>query len=159
MKTPRFGSIVAAALLVPAAAVPVWASGGTGRLMDITTHVVMQMAGMAGAPTMPPRTLHKKVCVPPEGFDPRPIVEAETKGKCSITNYSSHGGDVSFDMVCSTPAGNMTGHSTFHSGSADVTGNTHAKMSAGGFTMTMDSTYSGKQVGTCNYTPPGKTST
>lgn len=132
-------------------AVPVWAAGGAGRLMDVTTQVVVHMAGM---PAMPPRTLHKKVCTPPAGFDPRPIIRAQSKGKCNITNYRRQGGDVSFDTVCAMPAGTMTGHSDFHSTGSGVTGTTHSKVSVSGREMTMESTYTGKQVGTCNYTPP-----
>jgi hypothetical protein len=144
-------ALLAGSLGVAALAAPVWA--GSGQLMDLTIHVKETMAGMA---PMPPRTLQKKICTQPGQFDPQAFVAAQSKSDCKITNYKRDGKTVTFDEVCTAPMA-VTSHGVFHlADGQDFTGTMHTAFSAAGRAVTVDTDYTGKQDGSCDYQPKEK---
>ena len=151
MKTSCFGTIVVGALISMVAA-PLWAAGGDGSLMQVTTTIKQSMSGM---PAMPSRTLTRKVCTQPGSFDPHTLNKLNSHNRCKITNFKKQGDTVAFDQVCSAPMA-MTMHGTFRmTGGSNFTGSMHTSFDAGGgHPMTVDTEYAGKQIGTCKYTPP-----
>lgn len=150
MKTLRVERIAAGALLV-AAALPVWATSGSGNLMEITTHVRQTMSGM---PPIPPRTLTSKVCTRAGQLDRQGLAELNTRGQCKITQYRKQGNVIRFDEVCTAPMA-VTSHGEFHlTGGPDFTGSMHTAFSAAGHAIAVDTEYSGKRVGSCDYRPP-----
>lgn len=151
MKTRWPETMVLGALFAMAAA-PALAVGGDGSLMEVTTTIKQSMAGM---PAMPSRTMSHKVCTQPGSFDPHTLSKLDSHNQCEITNFKKRGDTVTFDQVCTAPMA-MTMHGTFHTtGGSNFTGSMHASFDAGGgHPMTVDTEYAGKQVGTCNYTPP-----
>ena len=151
MKTPCFGTIVLG-VLVSGVAVPACAAGGDGSLMEVTTTVKQSMSGM---PAMPSRTMTRRVCSAPGSFDPHALNKMNPDSQCRITNFKKQGDTVTFDQVCTAPMA-MTMHGTFRTtGGANFTGSMHASFDAGGgHPVTVDTEYTGKQVGTCDYKPP-----
>jgi hypothetical protein len=127
------------------------AHAGDGSLMEVTTTIKQSMAGM---PAMPSRTMTHTVCSAPGSFDPHALNKMNPQSQCKITNFKKQGDTVTFDQVCTTPMA-MTMHGTFRTtGGANFTGSMHASFDAGGgHPMTVDTEYTGKQVGTCDYKP------
>lgn len=132
----------------------VWAGSGPDRLMDVTTHMTMQMPGM---PAMPPRTMQHQVCMPAGKFDPHAMQRAVSRGTkhvCRVEHYAMHGNQISYDMMCKAPNA-VTSHAVVQlKGDGGFTGTTHTVVNAAGHAMTMDGTYTAKRVGSCTYTPP-----
>jgi hypothetical protein len=110
---------------------------------------------MSGMPAMPSRTMTHKVCSAPGSFDPHALNKMNPHNQCKIANFKKQGDTVTFDQVCTAPVA-ITMHGTFRTtGGANFTGSLHATFDAGGgHPMTVDTEYTGKQVGTCDYTPP-----
>lgn len=154
MKTSCFGTILLGALACMVAA-PTRAAGGDGSLMEVTTTIKQSMSGM---PAMPSRTMTHTVCSAPGSFDPHALNKMNPHNQCKITNFKKQGDTVTFDQVCTAPMA-MTMHGTFRTtGGANFTGSMHASFDAGGgHPMTVDTEYTGKQVGTCDYKPPKTT--
>ena len=149
MKTLRFE--MAMAVLLATAALPAWAAGGNGNLMQITTHVRQTMSGM---PPIPPRTLTSKVCTRTGQLDQQDLAELNTRGQCKITKYQKQGNVIRFDEVCTAPMA-VTSHGEFHlTGGPDFTGSMHTEFSAAGHAIAVDTEYAGKKVGSCDYQPP-----
>lgn len=139
--------------IVAAVAVPAWAASSSGNLIDLTVHVQQTMAGMGA---LPARTLEKKICMHPGDFDPQAFARAESQSDCKLQHYAQHGKVVTFDMAC-TGKQPVTSHGEFHlTGGANFTGTMHTAFSAAGHAITVDTAYTGKQVGTCTYQPPGQ---
>jgi hypothetical protein len=128
------------------------ARAGDGSLMEVTTTVKHSMSGM---PAMPSRTMTHRVCSAPGAFDPHALNKMDPNNQCKIANFKKQGDTVTFDQVCTAPMA-MTMHGTFRTtGGANFTGSLHATFVAGGgHPMTVDTEYTGKQVGTCDYKPP-----
>ena len=128
------------------------AHAGDGSLMEVTTTIKQSMSGM---PAMPSRTMTHKVCSAPGSFDPHALNKMNPHSQCEIANFKKQGDTVTFDQVCTAPMA-MTMHGTFRStGGANFTGSMHATFDAGGgHPMTVDTEYTGKQIGTCDYKPP-----
>jgi hypothetical protein len=128
------------------------ARAGDGSLMEVTTTMKQSMPGM---PAMPSHTLTRKVCSAPGSFDPHALNKMNPHSQCEIANFKKQGDTVTFDQVCTAPMA-MTMHGTFRTtGGANFTGSMHASFDAGGgHPMTMDTEYTGKQIGTCDYKPP-----
>ncbi|HKZ10796.1 MAG TPA: DUF3617 family protein [Rhodanobacteraceae bacterium] len=128
------------------------ARAGDGSLMEVTTTIKQSVSGM---PAMPSRTMTRKVCSAPGSFDPHALNKLNSQRQCKIANFRKQGDTVTFDQVCTAPMA-MTMHGTFRTtGGANFTGSMHASFDAGGgHPMTLDTEYTGKQIGTCNYTPP-----
>lgn len=142
-------ALLAGGLGVAALAAPAWA--GSGHLMDVTIHVKESMAGMAPIPS---RTLQKKICTQPGKFDPQALVAAQSKSDCKITNHRRDGKTVTFDEVCTAPMA-VTSHGVFHlTDSQGFTGTMHTAFNAAGRAVTVDTDYTGKQGGNCDYQPP-----
>lgn len=131
-------------------AAPLWAAAASGHLMDLTVQVRQTMSGMA---PLAPRTLHKKICLQPGDFDPRAFVTAESRSECVIHNYAKRGNVVTFDMAC-TGAEPVTSHGEFKLAGPDFTGSMHTAFNAAGHAITVDTDYTGKQVGACDYHAP-----
>lgn len=141
---------VLGALLATAAA-PSMAAGGDGSLMEVTTTIKQSRSGM---PAMPSRTMTSKVCSAPGAFDPHTLEKLNSHNQCKTTHFKKQGDTVTFDQVCTAPVA-MTMHGTFRTtGGANFTGSMHASFDAGGHPMTVDTEYTGKQIGTCDYQPP-----
>lgn len=136
-------------------AVPLIAAAASGKLMHMTMHMTMNMPGMGGAP----RTFEKTVCMPTGKFDPQAIQNATRHNQdmqCHAANVAWSGKDIRYDMVC-TGRANVTVHATAHVDGDDAfSGKSHMTMTmpGGGQSMTMDEEYTGKRVGSCDYTPP-----
>jgi len=128
------------------------ARAGDGSLMEVTTTIKQSMSGM---PAMPSRTMTHKVCSAPGSFDPHALNKMNPHNQCTIANFKKQGDTVTFDQVCTVPVA-ITMHGTFRTtGGANFTGSLHATFDAGGgHPMTVDTEYTGKQVGTCDYPPP-----
>lgn len=151
MKT-RWPETTALGALLAMAAVPALAAGGDGSLMEVTTTIKQSMSGM---PAMPSRTMSHKVCTQPGSFDPHTLNRLNSHNQCEVTNFKKQGDTVTFDQVCTAPMA-MTMHGTFRTtGGSNFTGSMRASFDAGGgHPMTVETGYVGKQIGTCDYTPP-----
>lgn len=151
MKTKAYVAMVAGGIGVATLLVGV-AKAGDGSLMEVTTTIKQSMSGM---PAMPSRTMSHKVCTQPGSFDPHTLTRLNSHNQCKITNFKKQGDTVTFDQVCTAPMA-MTMHGTFQmTGGSNFTGSMHASFDAGGGRpMTVDTGYAGKQIGSCNYTPP-----
>lgn len=151
MKTKAYVAVVAGGVGVALLLGGV-ARAGDSSLMEVTTTIKQSMSGM---PAMPSRTLTHKVCTQPGSFDPHILDKLNAHDQCRITNFKRQGDTVTFDQVCTAPMP-MTLYGTFRTtGGANFTGSMHASFDAGGGRpMTVDTEYTGKQIGTCDYTPP-----
>ncbi|TAN06020.1 MAG: DUF3617 family protein [Rhodanobacteraceae bacterium] len=150
VKTSHLEKMMVGALLV-AIALPVWAAGGNGNLMQITTHVRQTMSGM---PPIPPRTLTSTVCTRAGQLDRQGLAELNSKGQCKITQYQKQGNVIRFEEVCTAPMA-VTSRGEFHlTGGPDFTGSMHTTFSAAGHAIAVDTAYTGKKLGSCNYQPP-----
>lgn len=151
MKTKSYVAMVAGAVGMAMLLAGV-AQAGDGSLMEVTTTIKQSMPGMRA---MPPRTLSRTVCTHPGSFDPHTLNRLNSRNQCKIAHFQKQGDTVTFDEVCTAPMA-MTMHGTFRTtGGSNFTGSMHASFDAGGGRpMTMDTEYTGKQVGSCNYTPP-----
>ncbi len=130
-----------------------WAGSGSDRLMQVDMHITMHMSGM---PAMAPRTLQHKVCMPAGKFDAHALqrVASASHGQCHVENFTKHGSEISYDVVCKAPA-QVTSHAVIHLDGEDAfTGTTHTAMNVQGHAMTSDSRFTAKRIGSCTYTPP-----
>ena len=139
------GAFLAAAVMgMPALA-------ANGNLVQVTIQTEMNVPGMG---SMPAQTTTRKVCMGTGRFTAEQLLKSEPKNNCKITNYKIAGNVVTFDSVC-RGATTVTTHGEFHlSGAANFTGKIHGEINAEGHAATMDATYTGVRVGTCDYTPP-----
>lgn len=135
-------------------AVPLWAAAANGKLMHMTMHMTMSMPG---GPIMPPRTMERDVCMPAGKFDPDAVQRATSRNKdmqCRVANLHWSGSEVSYDVTC-TGAATLKMHTVAQvEGDDAFSGKTHMTMSAQGHDMTMDNDYTGKRIGSCDYSPP-----
>ena len=130
------------------AGIPVLAANG--NLVQVTIQSEMNVPGMG---SMPPHTTTHKVCMGAGRFTAEQLLKSEPGTECKVTNYKIAGNLVTFDSVCTGEA-TVTTHGEFHlSGVANFTGKVHGEITAEGHPATMDATYTGVRVGTCDYTP------
>ncbi len=108
------------------------AHAGDGSLMEVTTTIKQSMSGM---PAMPSRTMTHKVCSAPGSFDPHAL----NKMNDAIASLAL---DAGADVVVLPETTRAT---------ADAVA---GLMKEGGHPMTVDTEYTGKQIGTCDYKPP-----
>lgn len=145
LKSLMFGGALAAAASISAPAL-----AANGKLVQLT---VQTEDHMAGVPSIPTQTVVRKICSGAGHFDPEQLLKAEAKTDCKITHYKMHGKDVSFDQVCTKPVAVLS-HGEFHlTDAADFTGKLHTEINMAGHAMSIDTSYTGKQIGTCNYVP------
>lgn len=145
LRNTMFGGV-----LVTGALMAVPAVAANGNLMQLTIKVVESMTGMAA---MPARTMTRKICMTTGKFNPQAMLRRKSGTDCKITNYKMNGKLVTFDESCTQPAA-VTSHGVFHLGDGpNFTGKMHTEMTAAGHKITVDSSYIGKRVGSCKYTP------
>lgn len=142
------GACVAAAVM----AVPALAAGG--NLVELTIQTEEHMPDMPQMVSIPPQTVTRKVCIGAGRFDPQQLLKAQSNTDCKLTHYKMSGDVITFDESCTQPA-TVTSHGEFHvSDSGDFSGKMHTVMNAAGHSVSVDSSYQGKKVGSCDYTPP-----
>ncbi|HET6804996.1 MAG TPA: DUF3617 family protein [Frateuria sp.] len=136
-------------LLVACAGSQVLASE-PGNLMKVTTTTRMQMPGMS----MPPMSHATTVCTSTRKPDPRRMMQGQKD--CKVTDFRREGDVVTYRMAC-TGAVTMAGEGRFEmlSGGA-MRGSLHVTGNSGGRAMTMDTTFEGQRVGSCDYDPPAQ---
>lgn len=138
---------------VAAAAMSVPALAANGNLVELTIQTEEHMPDMPQMASIPPQTVTRKICIGAGRFDPQQLLKAESGSDCKLTNYKMSGDVITFDESCTRPAA-VTSHGEFHvSGSGDFTGKMHTEMNAAGHAISVDSSYQGKKVGSCDYTP------
>jgi hypothetical protein len=124
---------------------PGWAADG--QLMDLTMHIQEHMEGM---PALPAHTVTRQICSQAGPFDPHALAQLQSDAKCKITQYEKQGDVVSFVEICAAPQ-SVTSQGVFHlTGGPDFTGTMHTSMDAAGHAVTVDTAYTGKQVGSCD---------
>lgn len=129
-------------------ATPALAGGETGNLMKVTSTTKMQMPGMS----MPTRTQTTQVCVSASRPDPRQMLKQQQD--CSVSRLARTADSLDYHMSCT---GDMhmdaDAHFQVHGGS--MHGTIHSNSDDSGQAMTMDMTFDGVRVGSCEYTSPG----
>ena len=121
-----------------------------GELWEITSK--MEMDGMPMS--MPAQT--QQACLPKDK-KPDSMVPKNESSDCKMTEQKQVGNKMSFKMVCSgkdpmTGSGEITSSGNSYSGKMQISG----KME--GESIDMKQSFSGKKLGTCEYTPPKDTS-
>lgn len=126
-------------------------AGQSGNLMKMTVTTRMTMHGMG---TMGPMTHTSKVCTSAQRPDPSQMMRHQ--GDCHVTDYKKSGDSISYHMSC-TGQMQMTGSGTYHMlGGGDIQGSMHIEGKEGPQSIVMDTQYTGKRIGSCDYTPPAK---
>ena len=121
-----------------------------GELWEITSK--MEMEGMPMA--MPAQT--QQACLPKDK-KPDSMVPKNESSDCKMTEQKQVGNKMSFKMVCSgkdpmTGSGEITSSGNTYSGKMQISG----KME--GESIDMKQSFSGKKLGSCEYTPVKDTS-
>lgn len=121
-----------------------------GELWEITSK--MEMDGMPMS--MPAQT--QQACLPKDK-KPDSMVPKNESSDCKMTEQKQVGNKMSFKMVCSgkdpmTGSGEITSSGNSYSGKMQISG----KME--GESIDMKQSFSGKKLGTCEYTSPKDTS-
>ncbi len=149
---PRFIYSVCGAALLALVAGPVSAANPDGRLMSFTMTTTMQMQGMS----MPPHSTTRNICTAPGAFDPRQLVGRGMGAGCKLSDYRKAGSTITYHVACTQPQPLSSDGSFQQLGDGGFKGEMHTTTTAGGRAITVLTTYEGRQVGTCPYTPPAK---
>lgn len=121
-----------------------------GNLVQLTIQTAESMEGMG---SMPPQTTTRKVCMSAQRFDTEQLLKSDNHEGCKLTNYKSSAKLVTFDLLCEQPMA-ITSHGEFHlTDAANFTGKVHSEAQVEGHAMSIDATYTGQKLGSCNYTP------
>lgn len=121
-----------------------------GNLVELSIQTEMHREGMG---PIPAASMKHKVCMRTARLEAQDLLTHQLANGCKIANYKIDGTLVTFDAICSKPE--VRSHGEFHmTGAADFTGKVHTEMNTQGLSVTMDSSYTGKKIGSCNYVPP-----
>lgn len=127
-----------------------WAAA-EGHLVELNMQVQEQMQGMSA---LPAHTVTRQICLADGALDQRALAQLQSGTACQVTHYDKQGDTVSFDAVCTAPQA-VTSHGVFHlTGGADFTGTVQTAMSVAGHAVTVDTAYTGKEVGSCTPAAP-----
>jgi len=143
MTTGLLAGLMGVCVSLPAAAAP-------GEMWEITSK--MEMDGMPMA--MPAQT--SQACLPKDR-KPDSMVPKNESSDCKMTEHKQAGNKMTFKMVCSgkdpmTGSGEITSSGNSYSGKMHITGKVD------GESMDMKQSFSGKKLGSCEYTPVKDTS-
>lgn len=111
-------------------------------LWEITT--VIKMPGMPMQ--MPP--MKTTQCISQEDLIPQTQQPDQPDQQCEITNMTTTGNTVAYDMTCSSQGNTMKAHSSITYAKDRMQGSMTAAMEPSNMSMTY--TLSGKRIGDCN---------
>ena len=111
-------------------------------LWEITT--VMKMPGM---PIQIPPTKTTQ-CISQEDLIPQTQQPDQPDQQCEITNMSTSGNTITYDMICAAQGNTMKAQSSITYSKDQMQGNMTATMEPSNMTMTY--TLSGKRIGDCS---------
>ncbi len=127
---------------------PMLALAEPGYEMQMTTSMKMQLPSGA----MPPQTHTSKVCTSAKKPDMSQIMKGNKT--CTISNYKQVGNNVSYHTVCDQGI-HMQGDTRmqFQTGGG-IHGQTQMVSTSPGQKTSMDVSFDGKRIGSCDYKPP-----
>lgn len=131
------------------ATTPALAGGEAGNLMKVTSTMKMQMTGMS----MPARTQTSEVCVSASRPDPRQMLKQQKD--CSISRLAQTADSLDYHMSC-TGDTRMDADAHFQRHGGSMHGTIHSNSDDSGQAMTMDMTFDGVRVGSCEYASPAE---
>jgi hypothetical protein len=143
MTTGLLAGLMGVFVSLPVAAAP-------GEMWEITSK--MEMDGMPMA--MPAQT--SQACLPKDK-KPDSMVPKNESSDCKMTEHKQAGNKMTFKMVC-TGKDPMTGSGEITNSGSSYSGKMHITGKVDGESMDMKQSFSGKKLGSCEYTPVKDTS-